>query len=81
LVITAILKWFSGIANFNMGTTITMITSFLNIFSLCFYTIFFISAALNYFNLVEIKDGTGILNRISNIGKTKNDLENIEEQY
>lgn len=65
----------------NIGATVGIVTSFLNIFSFTFYIIFFISAALQYFSLTENRDGTGILNRIDNIGSDKNNFDNIEEQY
>jgi len=65
----------------DIGTTVGIATSFLNIFSFTFYIIYFISAALQYFSLTEQRDGTGILNRIDNIGSDKNNFDNIEEQY
>jgi hypothetical protein len=65
----------------NVSTAIGIATSFLNIFSFVFYIIFFISAGLQYFTLVEQRDGTGILNRIDSIGSDKSKFDNIEEQY
>ena len=65
----------------DIGATVGIATSFLNIFSFTFYIIFFISAALQYFSLIEQRDGTGILNRIDSIGTGKNNFDNIEEQY
>jgi hypothetical protein len=63
------------------STPIGLATSVFTIFSVCFYMIFFISVSLHYFNLVERKEGTGILSRINTIGQQKNNLDNIEDQY
>ena len=65
----------------DIGATVGIVTSFLNIFSFTFYIIYFISAAMQYFSLIEQRDGTGILSRIDNIGTDKNNFDNIEEQY
>jgi len=65
----------------NIGATAGIVTSILNIFSSVFYFIFFVSAALHYFNLVERHDGTGILQRIENMGTKKDDFDNIQENY
>jgi len=65
----------------DIGSTIGIVTSFLNIFSLTFYTIYFISAGLQYFSLTEQHDGTGILNRIDSIGTGNNNFDHPEEQY
>ncbi|MEO6314832.1 MAG: hypothetical protein ABIU63_18320 [Chitinophagaceae bacterium] len=65
----------------NIGATVGIVTSFLNIFSFTFYIIYFISASLQYFSLTEQRDGTGILNRIDSIGSDKNNFDNVEEQY
>ncbi len=65
----------------SIGSTVAVATSFFNIFSHIFYVIYFVSAALQYFTLVETRDGTGILNRIDNIGSDKNNFDHIEEQY
>jgi hypothetical protein len=85
LIIGGVVSAVMGLAGYltteNLSKTNVYISSFLNIFSYSFYMIFFISAALNYFNLVEAKDGTGILNRIDNIGRKKNNFDNIEEEY
>jgi hypothetical protein len=65
----------------NISATVGIVTSFFNVFSYMFYIIYFVSAALQYFTLVENKDGTGILKRIDSIGTGKNNFENTEEQY
>jgi hypothetical protein len=65
----------------SVSATAGIVTSFLNIFSFIFYIPFLVSAAFQYFNLVETRDGTGILSRIDNIGSEKNRFDNIEEQY
>ncbi|MBS1917014.1 MAG: hypothetical protein JST87_12120 [Bacteroidetes bacterium] len=65
----------------NIGATAGMVTSFLNIFSSTFYIIFLVSAALQYFNLVESHDGTGLLQRVESMGEDKNNFDNTQEQY
>ena len=65
----------------DLTAAVSMVTSFLTIFSLCFYIIFFISVALQYFNLVEKHDGTGLMSRINSIGTGKTDINNTEEHY
>jgi hypothetical protein len=77
-IIVGILAFFS---TNSIGTTMGIVTSLLNVFSGVFYTVFFVSAALNYFNLVEKHDGTGILQRVENMGTAKNDFDNIQENY
>jgi len=85
LIVSSVVGLVIGLAAYfttkNISSTIGIVTSFLNIFSFTFYIIFFISAALHYFSLTEQRDGTGILNRIGNIGTDKNNFDNIEEQY
>ncbi|MEP6726810.1 MAG: hypothetical protein ABJC98_13410 [Bacteroidota bacterium] len=84
-IIGMVVGGIAGIAAYlttkDVGATTGIVTSFLNIFSFTFYIIFFISAALQYFSLIEQRDGTGILNRIDSIGTDKNNFDNIEEQY
>jgi hypothetical protein len=65
----------------DMTSTVSMITSFISIFSYSFYIIYFVSIALNYFSLVEKHDGTGLLHRIDQIGTTNNDVHHTEEQF
>jgi hypothetical protein len=65
----------------SIGTTAGLVSSFLNIFTLVFYIIFLVSACLHYFNLVEIRDGAGILQRIQTIGEQPGNFDNTQEQY
>lgn len=51
----------------------------LNIFTHIFYVIFAVSVALNYYNLVEHLDGSGLLERLDNLGSKQEDA--TEEQY
>ncbi|MDI9366574.1 MAG: hypothetical protein QM541_16580 [Flavobacterium sp.] len=51
----------------------------LNIFTHIFYIIFVVSVALNYYNLVERLDGSGLLERLDSLGSKQEDA--IEEQY
>jgi hypothetical protein len=67
----------------SIGTTAGIVTSFLNLFSGVFYIIFFVSSVLQYFNLVEQHDGTGILQQIESLGGDQNNIDNINngEEY
>lgn len=80
-LISAVVGLLGYLTTEDLTNSFAVATSFLNIFSFCFYIIFFLSAALNYFSLVETKDGTGILGRIESIGKNKNNFDDAEEQY
>ncbi|MEO6914420.1 MAG: hypothetical protein ABI151_01225 [Chitinophagaceae bacterium] len=62
-------------------SVIGIATSFINIFGYFFYVIPLLGIALNYFTLVENKDGLGILNRIDTIGKTKINPDRGEEEF
>jgi hypothetical protein len=70
---------FSFLSTHSVGTTVGILSSVLNIFSEIFYIIFFVSAAFQYFSLIEKKDGTGILERIDQIGSSRADLDNLEK--
>lgn len=65
----------------DLGTYVVAITSFLKSFSLFFYIIYFICVALNYFSLVERKDGTGLLSRIDRIGNDVAGPREADEQF
>lgn len=85
LLISALISaifWLAGyLTTEDLNNSYAFVSSFLNVFSSCFYIIFFVSAALNYFHLVEVKDGTGILNRIDTIGMKKNNFNDRKEEY
>lgn len=81
MIVSAIIGAATFFTTKSFGATYGIATSFLNIFTFCFYIIFLLSAAFNYFSLVESKDGTGIMDRINNIGNKNADHHNREEQY
>lgn len=56
-----------------------IVSGTLNIVTHIFYVIFAVSVALNYYNLVERLDGSGLLERIDSLGSKQEDA--IEEQY
>jgi hypothetical protein len=70
---------FSFLSTRSVGTTVGILSSVLNIFSEFFYIIFFVSAAFQYFTLIEKKDGAGILERIDQIGTSQANLDNLEK--
>ncbi|GAA4302316.1 hypothetical protein [Compostibacter hankyongensis] len=53
----------------NVSTTISMISSVLTIFAYLFYMVFYVAVVLQYYNLAERSDGTGLLKQIDEIGK------------
>ena len=63
----------------DVAATVGIVTGILSIFTYTFYIIFFVSVALNYFNLTEQLDGDGLMKRIDRMGS--NDVSSIEEQY
>lgn len=65
----------------DLSSTIGIVTSVLRVFTYLFYTIFLVSAMLQYFSLVEQRDATGMLQKIDKIGNDTEDDRPIEEQY
>jgi len=63
------------------STSVGVLMSVVNIVQYIFYIIFFVSVGLHYYNLVEIKEGTGLAKRLEGLGNNTNPNENIEEQY
>ena len=64
-----------------LSTAAAWVMSVLNVVQYIFYVIFFVSAGLHYYNLVEAKDGTGLARRLESLGGNTNTNDNIEEQY
>lgn len=81
LIITGILGVVNFFTNYDLSSTIAVLTSFFEIFTFCFYIVVLVSVALNYYNLVEKKEGTGILNRINKIGNDMPQPGNTDELY
>lgn len=81
MIVSGIIGLVAFITTKSFGTTYGIATSVLNIFTFCFYIIFLLSAAFNYFSLVEMKDGTGIMDRINKIGNKTTDHDNRKELY
>ncbi len=80
LVVSVIAGAISYLTTKEIGTTLTIVTSILNVFGFVFYLIFAVSLGLHYYNLVEKLDGTGMMDRIDGIGNS-NASSQIEEQY
>jgi hypothetical protein len=64
----------------DVKTTMAWVTSLSNIFSYCFYIVFFVSVCLNYFTLAVKRDGFGMMKRLETLGTT-NPNDRTEEQY
>ena len=71
-IITLVVGAIVGVATFvttkQMGSAYIIIMSLASIFQFIFYIIFHVSVMLHYYNLAERTDGTGLLNRINDIG-------------
>lgn len=52
-----------------VDTTVGVVTSILNIIQYLFYLVLFVSIGLNYYNLVERKEATGLSRRIDSFGE------------
>ncbi len=63
--IGGILSYFS---TRQVDTTIGVVTSILNIIQYLFYLVLFIAIGMNYYNLVERKEATGLSRRIDSFG-------------
>lgn len=63
-------------------TTFGVVTSILSIVQYLFYIVLFISIGLNYYNLVERKEATGLSRRIDSFGTGNiTNIENKEEEF
>ena len=81
LIVGGIAGAISYLTTHDIGTTVGVVTSVLNIFSYVFYVILYVSVNLNYYSLVEKHDGIGIMRRLDTLGQTGSDFDNTKEQY
>ncbi|MGH2642371.1 MAG: hypothetical protein ACRDE2_00355 [Chitinophagaceae bacterium] len=81
IMIGAIAGLITYLTTKDLGSTITIVTSVLRVFTYLFYSIFLVSSMLHYFNLVEQRDATGMLQKIDQIGNDRDEDRNIEEKY
>jgi hypothetical protein len=65
----------------NVNTGLPIVGAVLNLIEYFFYIIFFVSAGLQYYTLVEIRDGTGLARRLENLGGNAHPNANIEEEF
>jgi hypothetical protein len=65
----------------DIATTVAVFTSVLSVFSYVFYVILYVSFNLQYYNLAEKHDGTGIMRRLDTLGQTGGHFDNTQEQY
>ncbi|MBC7652530.1 MAG: hypothetical protein H7101_12355 [Deinococcales bacterium] len=82
-IIGAIVSVIAGLASYfttkDVSATVAIVSGILQVFTHVFYIVFFVSVALNYFNLTEQLDGSGLLKRIDSIGTTT--TTDADEQY
>ncbi len=64
-----------------LSSTAAIATSVLTVVQYVFYIVFFISVGLQYYNLTELRDSTGLEKRLANLGESINPNTGIEEQY
>ena len=81
VIIAAVVGLVSYFSKNELSSTAAIVTSVLSVVQYLFYIVFFVSAGLHYYNLVEIKDGTGLERRLEDLGTNNNSNTTIEEQY
>ena len=81
VIIAAVVGLVSYFSKNELSSTAAIVTSVLSVVQYVFYIVFFVSAGLHYYNLVEIKDGTGLERRLEDLGTNNNSNTTIEEQY
>jgi hypothetical protein len=83
-IISAVVGLLTGLLSYfttnDVGTTMAIVTSVLNIFTFVFYVVFYVSVTLNYFSLTERYDGTGMMRRLESLGGTTT-TNNTDEEY
>lgn len=79
--VSAIVALASYFTTKELSSTLAIVSSILSIVQYFFYIIFFVSAGLHYYNLVETRDGIGLARRLENLGSNTSPNTNIEEQY
>ena len=82
-IIGAVVGLVAGFASYfstkDLAATVGIVTGIFSIFTHVFYILFFVPIALNYFNLTEIVDGNGLMQRIDSIGSNETDA--VQEEY
>ncbi len=81
LIISAVMGFVNYFTSYNLTAAVRMLTSFFGIFYYCYFVIVGVSVALQYYNLAEEKDGSGIMDRINKIGYHKDAIDNGGEEY
>jgi hypothetical protein len=64
-IITGLITYFT---TESIASTVGIVTSVLNVLGFIFYIIMFVSVVMNYYNLIERYEGTGILRRLDGLG-------------
>jgi len=77
-IITESLSYFT---TKQINTGLPVVGALLNLIEYFFYIIFFIAAGLQYYTLVEIRDGAGLARRLENLGSNVHPNTNIEEEF
>lgn len=77
-IITETLSYFT---TKQINRSLPVVGAVLNLIEYFFYIIFFVSAGLQYYTLVEIRDGTGLARRLENLGNNAHPNTNTEEEF
>lgn len=64
-ILTGLITYFS---TDSISSTVGIVTSVLNVLGFIFYIIMFVSVVMNYYNLTERYEGTGIMRRLNTLG-------------
>jgi len=84
-ILTGIAGMFVGFSSLftlkDISNTTIIITSLLGVFGYVFYIIYLVAVNLNYYNLTEHYEGTGMLRKLDTFGNTQSGQNQPEEQY
>ncbi|MDF3078898.1 MAG: hypothetical protein K0S09_2787 [Sphingobacteriaceae bacterium] len=67
--------------NPNISISLTILTSLLGALCMCVFILPSVVVSLSYFSLSELKEGTGLMSRINNLGKAQIDTDLPSEEY
>lgn len=85
MVIGLVLGIFIGVGSYfstkEISSTAAIVTSFITILQYFFYLVMFVAIGLQYYNLAELRDGTGLEKRLEGLGSGHNSGTGNEEQY
>ena len=85
MVIGLVLGIFIGVGSYfstkEISSTAAIVTSFVTMLQYFFYLVLFVAVGLQYYNLAELRDGTGLERRLEDLGSGLAGNTGNEEQY